>query len=471
MKKEDTAARRTPPLPISNSYWVEPGRLLAGEYPGAMTRAETLSRLQSLFGAGIDSFIDLTENNELPGYKGFFPAGSEQRITYQRLSIPDHSVPDTGLMLRILDAIQAELAAGRRPYIHCRAGIGRTGMTVGCFLTRGGLTGPQALEKLQVLWRQCARSAQWRQVPETEAQAQFVRRWNEQQSSVRVRTVGAVTRRDGALFGLAIGEAFGLRASSGGASAAELAAQGTTTLPAGPDTAQLRCVAESFLVRGAHDATDQMQRYVQWSRGAPSGAVPDELRRALASWQWSKKPHAGSHDPNNLDAHSIARTLAVVLMKRSASATAIELAADVSRTTQQSPIILELCRLWAALLLDALAGVPKAQLVSWSGPAVQATRARPLKEPVIDLIEGRAKVGAADALSAIAGVVASLGATNEFRDGLLRMVGTARTTSTSCALFGTLAGAHYGAESIPEAWRRLLADQAVLQALAQRLPT
>ena len=87
------------------------------------------------------------------------------------------------------------------------------------------------------------------------------------------------------------------------------------------------------------------------------------------------------------------------------------------------------------------------------------------------LIEGRAKVGAADALSAIAGVVASLGATNEFRDGLLRMVGTARTTSTSCALFGTLAGAHYGAESIPEAWRRLLADQAVLQALAQRLPT
>jgi ADP-ribosylglycohydrolase len=470
MRKDESAAKRSPPLPIPNSYWVEPGRLLAGEYPGSFTRADTLQRLQSLLRAGVDSFIDLTEEGELPAYRNALGSVSEQRIAYQRLPITDHSVPDVATMSRILDALEAELGAGRRPYVHCRAGIGRTGMTVACFLTRSGLTGPQALERLQVLWRQCARSDQWRSVPETEEQAQFVRRWNEPASPARARPVTLRTRKDGALFGLAVGEVFGLRAKAGGVSAAELASQGSMTLPGGADIAQLRCVVESLLVRGTYDAGDQLQRYVQWSRGAPANEVPSEMRRALASWQWSKKPHAGSHDPNNLDAHSVARTLAIALTTKGNAAAAIDLAADVSRTTQQSPVVLDLCRLWVALLLDALAGIPKIQLVSWSGPATQSVRARALRAPVVSLIEGRVSPAGADALSAISLAVASFAATQDFRDGLLRMLGAARTSSTACALFGTLAGAHYGLDGIPEGWRRVFADQAALQALAERVP-
>ena len=35
-----------PPFP--NSYWVRPGQLLAGEYPGGITREEALAKLESL---------------------------------------------------------------------------------------------------------------------------------------------------------------------------------------------------------------------------------------------------------------------------------------------------------------------------------------------------------------------------------------------------------------------------------------
>ena len=61
-----------PPTPIANSYWVIPGRLLAGEYPGASSRSETMTRLQRLLTAGVSSFLDLTEDHEMPPYDRMF---------------------------------------------------------------------------------------------------------------------------------------------------------------------------------------------------------------------------------------------------------------------------------------------------------------------------------------------------------------------------------------------------------------
>jgi len=46
--------------PITNSYWVVPGKLLAGEYPRSTERAASFLKLQTLVAAGITLFIDLT---------------------------------------------------------------------------------------------------------------------------------------------------------------------------------------------------------------------------------------------------------------------------------------------------------------------------------------------------------------------------------------------------------------------------
>ena len=60
-----------PPKPDPNTYWVIPGKLLAGEYPGARNPEEARSRLRKFLAAGIRHFIDLTEVGELTPYADY----------------------------------------------------------------------------------------------------------------------------------------------------------------------------------------------------------------------------------------------------------------------------------------------------------------------------------------------------------------------------------------------------------------
>jgi protein-tyrosine phosphatase/ADP-ribosylglycohydrolase len=460
--------------PIPNSYWVQPGKLLAGEYPGSMSRAEAMERVQKLLRAGITSFIDLTEEGELPDYETLLPGITERRVRYRRLSILDHSVPESAAqMARILDQIDSELSAGGCVYLHCRAGIGRTGTTVGCHLIRGGLSNEQALEKLQLLWRQCARSHRWPSIPETSEQVDFVREWREPPAGVAAQ-IDIAARCEGAMVGLALGDALGMLVATSNFDPATLvvAMRERGALRTGALTAMTCVVGESLLASDAHNPEDQMQRYLQWTRTANDVPVPVELKRALGAWQWSRKPNAGSHDPKNRDPHTLPRTLAVALYLNAEPQRAIDVAAEVSRTTQQSPLVLDLCRLWAALLTDALSGIGKNALLSFEGPAVALLQNRTLKTPVKNLIERKTRREAdspGDAMAVTRVALASFAATAAASDALLHVAASAHAPPAAAALCGALAGAHYGIDSIPPDWRRLLVGDAQLRSLARHL--
>jgi ADP-ribosylglycohydrolase/protein-tyrosine phosphatase len=458
--------------PIPNSYWVQPGRLLAGEYPGSMSRAEAMERVRKLLTAGITSFIDLTEQGELPDYENLLPDLTERRVRYRRLPILDHGVPDSpAQMARILDLLDSELEAGQCVYLHCRAGIGRTGTAIGCHLVRAGLTNGEAYEHLQQLWTQCARSRRWPSIPETTEQVEFVLRWREPGAGA-VAQPDLALRYEGALVGLALGDALGMLVAQSKFDAGTLvvAMRERGSLRTGALTAMTRAVAESLLTSCAHNPEDQMRRYLQWTRTADV-AVPAELKRALGAWQWSRKPNAGTHDPKNLDPHSLPRTLATALYLRADPQKAIDTAAEVSRTTQQAPVVLDLCRLWSALLTDALSGTDKAKLVAFNGPALALMRNRPLKAPVRNLIEHKARRdadGAGDAMSATRAAIAAFTNAATASDALLQ-VATSQGSPAAAALCGALAGAHYGIDAIPADWRRQLAEDAPLRSLARSL--
>jgi protein-tyrosine phosphatase/ADP-ribosylglycohydrolase len=459
--------------PIPNSYWVQPGRLLAGEYPGSMSRADAMERVQRLLAAGVTSFIDLTEEGELPEYDTLLPELTERRVRYRRLPILDHGLPDSAAhMARILDLIESELAAGQCVYLHCRAGIGRTGTAVGCYLVRSGLSNDEAYDQLQVLWKQCARSRRWPSIPETSEQVDFVLRWSEPSASA-VTGPGLAPRYEGAMVGLALGDALGelVAQSKFDASTLVAAMRERSSLRTGAHTAMTRAVGESLLALCAHNPEDQMQRYLQWTRTL-AASVPAELKRALGVWQWSRKPNAGTHDPKNLDPHSLPRTLAAALYLRGDPQRAMDIAADVSRTTQQSPVVLDLCRLWSALLIDALCGVNKATLLAFNGPAAALLHHRPLKAPVKGLIEHKPRReldAAADALSVTRTAIAAFANSGNGSDALLHVASTSQGSPAAAALCGALVGAHYGIDAIPPEWRRQLAEDAPLRSLARRL--
>jgi hypothetical protein len=160
--------------PLLNTYWVVPNRLLAGEYPGDADETEARSRLARLHAAGIHRFLDLTEEGELRPYRDFLKSPTD----HDRCAIADCSVPTNVAQTRkALATIRAALAEGRGLYVHCRAGIGRTGLIVGCYLAEELSSGKAALKQLNTLWRQSERSAAWPKVPQTAEQADYVRHW------------------------------------------------------------------------------------------------------------------------------------------------------------------------------------------------------------------------------------------------------------------------------------------------------
>ncbi len=168
--------------PIPESYWVVPGRLLAGEYPGSFNTIQARQRLNVFLQAGFNSFVDLTRDNELMPYEPFLYeqariAGAD--AAYCRFPIRDRGLPSVKTMKAILDELDQLLAEGKKVYLHCWGGVGRTGTVVGCYLVRHGLTGEQALAQLAEWWKSSPKQSLHPRSPETDKQVKFILNWKE----------------------------------------------------------------------------------------------------------------------------------------------------------------------------------------------------------------------------------------------------------------------------------------------------
>ena len=183
------SAADTPARPMPNSYWVVPGSLAAGEYPGAKNPVEAAAKLGTLLKVGIDHFIDLTEAGEralsgpLADYSRILQEEARRRglvVGWERHPIRDLSVPSIPEQMDvILDAIDEALADGRAVFVHCLGGVGRTGTVVGCWLVRHGSAGDDSLVRVNELFQGMEKSYRVRRSPETTEQQAYVRNWTE----------------------------------------------------------------------------------------------------------------------------------------------------------------------------------------------------------------------------------------------------------------------------------------------------
>ena len=460
---------------LGNAYWVLPGRLLAGEHPAAAGAASLRERVKGLLAQGINCFIDLTESDELVSYARSLPPG----IAYFHQPIHDHSVPASEAHMRqVLDCLAAALRDGRNVYLHCRAGIGRTGTVAGCWLVEQGRTGEEALEELNRLWQQSPRSLQWSSVPETDAQTGYVRRWRRAgadddpllQAATLTAARGLRGRFLGVLLGLAIGDAMAAatqyRRPGRFTPVGDMLGGGPFDLPRGAwsdDTAMALCLADSLLEKGDFDVRDQVARYRRWqkegylsSTGTCVG-ITAGTARALAKAQWRRQPFSGSHDPESLDPEALSRVPAVVLYFFAQPELAIDRSAEAARTTCQSPAVLTSCRAFARALLAALSGATKRDIVAAAEVLIGST-ARP---------EALGQEGTAPA--ALAAALAVFARSESYRDAVLAAANLGGASDVVASACGALAGAHYTLGSIPALWRNSLMQRELLESFADRL--
>ncbi len=185
------------------------------------------------------------------------------------------------------------------------------------------------------------------------------------------------SRYRGCLLGLAVGDALG--------TTLEFSPPGTfdpidDMLGGGPfdlkpgqwtdDTSMALCLAESLVECDGFDPTDQMRRYVRWWREGYMSSTGDcfdignTVRAALAQFEQTGDPYAGSTDPRSAGNGSIMRLAPVALFSAGRPGDPIERAADCSRTTHAAVTAIDACRYFAGLIQGAVLGTSKTELTS-----------------------------------------------------------------------------------------------------------
>ncbi len=175
-------------VPFPRSYWVVPGKLLAGCYPGSEIKQEAYSKLKDLLDHGIRHVINLMEPDERNWDGKPFAAYESQMRTiaksmntdtyFKRIPIKDMGIPSRHGMIIILDSIDQSIENNKPVYVHCWGGRGRTGTAIGCYLARHGYnSGPKVIELIQDFRKGAEDHKQ--PSPETTKQIDMVLSWGE----------------------------------------------------------------------------------------------------------------------------------------------------------------------------------------------------------------------------------------------------------------------------------------------------
>lgn len=159
------------------------------------------------------------------------------------------------------------------------------------------------------------------------------------------------------------------------------------------------------------------------------------------------------------------------------AARAIDLAGDSSRTTHAAAVTVDACRYFGGLLVSAIAGATKDELLSpRHSPCGGIWSQHPLHAEIDEVAAGSFLRREPPEINGSGYVVRTLEAalwafsrTASFRDGCLAAANLGQDADTVAAVFGQIAGAVYGEDGIPEDWRRKLARRELIEDYAERL--
>ena len=304
--------------------------------------------------------------------------------------------------------------------------------------------------------------------------------------------MNAADRYRGCLLGLATGDALGatLEFSPPGDGTARLVEEmvggGAFNLNPGEwtdDTSMALCLAESLTEKRGFDPIDQLERYQRWSRHGHLSStgycfdIGNTVRQALGRFCQIHEPFCGSSDPWSAGNGSLMRLAPVPLFYARNPLEAIEKSGESSQTTHGAAAAVDACRYFGALIVGAIHGVGKDELLAEIfSPVAGYWKEKPLCREIDEIARGSFKrreppdiVGSGYVVKSLEAALWAFNKTDTFREGCLLAIHLGLDADTTGAIYGQLAGAFYGESSIPDSWLGKLARQQLIELSAERL--
>jgi protein-tyrosine phosphatase len=155
---------------VTELYWIDgpwPGRLAISARPrGGDWLGDEMKRWHT---NGVDTVISLLTSSEAEQLElqdeGLFCRRND--MDYISFPVEDRMVPASdAAAIQLIEKLDAALVGGKNIVVHCRQGVGRSGLIAASLLIERGLSVPKALERVSA-----ARGAE---VPETPEQLGWI---------------------------------------------------------------------------------------------------------------------------------------------------------------------------------------------------------------------------------------------------------------------------------------------------------
>ncbi|WP_256865238.1 ADP-ribosylglycohydrolase family protein [Paenibacillus sp. 32352] len=297
-------------------------------------------------------------------------------------------------------------------------------------------------------------------------------------------------RYQGCLLGLAAGDALGttleFRPPGSFEAITDMIGGGLFQLEAGQwtdDTSMALCLAESLLHCRMFHPADQMERYVRWYREgylSSTGTcfdIGNTVRAALERYEETLEPFSGSIKRMAAGNGALMRLAPVPMFFASHPEEALIRSGDSSLTTHGTVLSVDACRYFGGLIVGALQGRNKEELLSAGFSPVEGYWEQRSLVPEVDQVaNGSFKSKQPREIKGTGYVIDSLEAalwafyrSSSFEDGCLMAVNLGDDADTTGAIYGQLAGAYYGVRAIPPDWLNKLTMRSYLEETAVAL--
>lgn len=349
--------------------------------------------------------------------------------------------------------------------VHCKGGLGRSGTIAARLLVELGWDTREAIAAV----RRARPGA-----IENRAQEKHVLALAPVEESTPDTSLEAMrSRAVGAMLGLAVGDAIGttiefrprdtyepLHDMVGGGPFRLIPGQWTD------DTSMALALLDSLLEKGSLDEADLMTRFTKWWReGAYSSTgscfdIGATTRAALARWERTGAPIAGSSDPRSAGNGSLMRLAPVLVGYFRDRERMRDFARRQSATTHAAPEAVDACVALGELIADAINGRPLEEILSPFSMSLHM----PYAGAVEPIMKGSWRGKRRDQIKSSGYVAHSLEAaiwcvarTGSFAEAVLLAANLGDDADTTAAITGQFAGAIYGADGVPPGWREKLA--------------